>query len=202
MLRANEKADSAVPPAATPSPSRTATDVSPSRDEADELGTAPDESGYALSIAGVYQDNVTWNWAVQMCRPATRLAGEASVRSAWYHVNGLSDPATLLDAVRATLRADVIVISVHAAEELPLELCVWIDAWLSRRPARAGALAALIGVAEQPASQSARTQEYLQAVARKGQLDFVPQERELPAEDAAWLSCSHQKAQNRNTTPE
>jgi hypothetical protein len=145
----------------------------------------PDESDYALNIAGVYQDRVTRDWALHMCRPAARLAGEARMQHAWYEVDHLKEPGFLLEAVHAALRADVIVVSVHAADELPLDLYVWIDASLPRRLSRVGALAAMIGVAGQPGSQAVRTQEYLKAVARRGQLDFVPQERKLPAEPSA-----------------
>jgi len=79
-----------------------------------------------------------------------------------------------MDAVRAALVADLIVVSVHAADELPLGLYVWIDAWLPRRTSREGALTALIGADEPQDPQSSRTREYLQAVARKAQLDFIP----------------------------
>ena len=141
----------------------------------------PDDSGYALNIAGVYQDRVTQQWALHLCRPATRLAGEERIHDVWYEVHRLSEPGILLDAVRAALRADVIVVSVHAAAELPLDLYVWIDAWLPRRLSRVGALAALIGVARQPDPHAIHTHEYLQGVARKAELDFLPQERRLPA---------------------
>ena len=79
-----------------------------------------------------------------------------------------------MDAVRAALVADLIVVLVHAADELPLGFYVWIDAWLPRRTSREGALTALIGADEPQDPQSSRTREYLQAVARKAQLDFVP----------------------------
>lgn len=138
------------------------------------------ESGCVLILAGVYQDSVTRGWALETCRRATQVAGEERVQNTWYNAGSLSDPGILLDAVRAALVADVIVVSVYAAEELPLDLYVWIDAWLPRRRSRAGALAALIGVAEPLNAQSVRTHEYLQAVARKGQLDFIPQERKRP----------------------
>jgi len=147
---------------------------------ADEAALAPDESGYTLNIAGVYQDTVTRNWAMQTCRHATRLAGEERVRNKWYNANSFSDHGILQHAVHAALVADVILVSVYAAEELPLDLYVWFQAWLPRRPSRAGALTALIGVAEPPDSQYVRTLEYLQAVARKAQLDFVPQQRKRP----------------------
>ena len=142
---------------------------------------APDVSGYTLNIAGVYQDSVTRDWAMQSCRQATQLAGGERVQNTWYNTNSLSDPGILLNAVRAAVAADVIVISVYAADELPLDLYVWIDAWLPRRLSRRGALAALVGVAQPLDSPSVRTLEYLQALARKAQLDFIPQQRERPA---------------------
>ena len=94
----------------------------------------------------------------------------------------MGEPEILLAAVRAALQADVIVVSVHAADELPLDLYVWIDVWLPRRSARMGALVALIGVPGKPASQAVRTQEYLQAVARRAELDFMTHERLVPDE--------------------
>jgi hypothetical protein len=146
-----------------------------------EVAVAPDEAAYSLNIAGVYQDSVTRDWAMQSCRRATQLVGEESLQNAWYDANSLSDPGIFLDAVRAALVADVIVVSVYAADELPLDVYVWIQAWLPRRRSRAGALTALIGVAEPPDSQFVRTVEYLQAVASRAQLDFIPQERKRPA---------------------
>jgi hypothetical protein len=149
--------------------------------EAFEVAVAPNESEYTLSIAGVYQDSVTRDWAMQSCRQATRLAGAERVQNTWHNTNSLSDPGILLNAVRAALVADVIVISVYAADEMPLDLRVWIEAWLPRRLSRRGALAALVGVSDPLDSPSVRALEYLQAVARKAQLDFIPQQRERPA---------------------
>lgn len=149
--------------------------------EAFEVAVAPDELEYTLNIAGIYQDSVTRDWAMQSCRQATQLAGGERVQNTWYNTNSLSDPGILLNAVRAAVAADVIVISVYAADELPLDLYVWIEAWLPRRLSRRGALAALVGVAQPLDSPSVRTLEYLQALARKAQLDFIPQQRERPA---------------------
>ena len=150
-----------------------------------EVAMAQDEAAYTLNIAGVYQDSVTRDWAMQSCRRATQLVGEESVQNAWYDANSLSDPGIFLDAVRAALVADVIVVSVYAADELPLDLYVWVQAWLPRRRSRVGALTAVIGVAEPPDSQFVRTLKYLQAVASKAELDFIPQERKRPAAPAA-----------------
>ena len=140
----------------------------------DQVTVAPAESEYALNIVGVYQDPLTQSWGVPMCRLATQLAGNEHVRNTWYDAHSLDDIQILTEAVRAALVADLIVVSVHAADELPLGLYVWIDAWLPRRASREGALTALIGADEPQDPRSSRTREYLQAVARKAQLDFIP----------------------------
>jgi hypothetical protein len=150
-----------------------------------EAAPAPDASGYALNIAGVYQDCVTQDWATQTCDLATQMARVARVQEIWFNLNSLGDPEILAEAVEAALKADVIVVSVYAAGELPPELCAWFAGWLPRRPARGGALTALVGVAEPPDAHAARTFEHLQAVARKGELDFIPQERKRPASASA-----------------
>jgi len=159
-----------------------------------------DNSGYEFSIAVVYQDTLTRSWAMQMCRPVTQRAGEEHVQKTWYDVNSLSDPGILPQAVRAALAADAIVVSIYAADELPLELYAWIDVWLPRRRSRAGALAALIGVAEPLDSQSVRTREYLQAVARKGELEFISQKRKRPV--AAPVSSTWLIAERASSAPQ
>src|SRR5665213_2735462 len=95
-----------------------------------EPAISTNESEYVLNIGGVYQDAVTRDWAVQTCFRAAQLAGEERMQHTWHDVNALSDPANLLNAVRAALVADVIAVSVHPAKELPVDLYVWVDAWM------------------------------------------------------------------------
>jgi hypothetical protein len=142
---------------------------------------SPEASGISLNIAGVYQDSLTRDWALQTCRMATQLAEGGRFQNNWYDAHSLSDHGILSDAVHAALEADVIVVSVYAADELPLNLYVWFQAWMPRRASRVGALAALIGIAEPPDVRYVRTVEYLQAVARRAQLDFIPQQRKRPS---------------------
>jgi hypothetical protein len=146
----------------------------------------PDESVYSLNIVGIYQDAVSRNWGRQVCQRATQLAGEERVQNMWYNANSLSDTGILLHAVHATLVADVIVVSIYAVDELPLALYVWFDAWRQHRLSRAGALVALVGVAESLDSQSVRTLKYLQTVARKAKLEFIP--REFKRQDTSCVS--------------
>jgi hypothetical protein len=74
----------------------------------------------------------------------------------------------------------VLLISIRETGALPLFLHLWIDAWARRRAGRKGALVALIGMPAQPDIQSDQAYRYLEGVARRAGLDFLPQERKLP----------------------
>ena len=134
---------------------------------------------YSLNVAFVYQDERTLKWAAQVCDQVTQLAGKEAVRSTWWEIDRLGDPEMLADAVLTTRQADVIVVSVYDAKELPADFYVWIDAWLPYRRRPSGALVALIGLFEQPGVQPNHAKDYLSAVARQGRLDFLLRERTL-----------------------
>jgi hypothetical protein len=132
-------------------------------------------SKHPWNITGVYQDSVTQEWALQFAGGAMRAAQRERVQNSWFHAQGLGDQSILLDAASAAAAADVIVVSVYAAHELPHPLRIWFQAWLSRRLPRAGALAALIG-SEEALDAKVHTLDYLQSVARMAHLDFIPRE--------------------------
>ena len=161
----------------------------------EELATASAEPGYALKVAVVYEDYLTREWAGHLCDWVTRFVGQECVRYTWWRIEKLTQPAILPKAVTAATQADVILVSVNTQKELPLDLCVWIDIWLPRRQQQPGALVALIG-RERGASTS-DLQAYLEAVARRGGLDFLTREHEplqLPApfqeESALQQACN------------
>ncbi len=58
---------------------------------------------------------------MQLCHPIEEKFGGEHVQNTWHDVNSLSDPEMLLEAVSAALAADVIVVSVYAADKLPPE---------------------------------------------------------------------------------
>ena len=143
------------------------------------------EAETSLNIAVVYQDTQTHEWAMQKCRKATQLVGQEYVHSTWWQLDFLSHPRMMLDAVKDAVSADILIVSVYEAEEVPPALSDWVEALLSRRPPIEGALVALLGVPEQRGSESPAIGEYLRAVAIKGQMEFLPQEFKVPAESPA-----------------
>jgi len=151
----------------------------------DRPATATDQTEPALNVTVVYQDPLTHQWATELWARVEPLIGrEGTCRKSW-SISHLAEPLAFAGAVQAAAEADVLMISVRAAGDLPLILRVWIDAWLPRRARRAGALVALIGLPAQPDAQSDRTHQYLEAVARQAGLDFLPRERKLPEEPLA-----------------
>jgi hypothetical protein len=160
--------------------------TSPSKDQGlstlDRRASVAVQAEPLLNITSVYQDPLTHEWCTELWERVEPLIGRGGTcRKAW-SIGRLAEPFAFEDAVEAAAEADVLVISVRAAGDLPLMLRVWIDAWLPRRAGRSGALVALIGLSSRPDAPSSRAHQYFQTVARQGGLDFLPRERKLPDE--------------------
>ncbi len=134
-----------------------------------------DESRYLLSVVLVFEDLATRGWAAQAFERVQR-ASQMQIQSTEWRIRRLLDEQEFPEAVGAAARADVLAVALRAVEEPPIPLCVWIDAWLPRRLQRPGALLAWIGRLERPGAGPSSAQQYLQAVARRAGLDFLPRE--------------------------
>ena len=167
----------------------------------DKVETALPQPANVLNVAVVYQDAPTRKWAAQVCDLVSRLIGKEAMHSTWWAISHLNDPEMLADSVRTAMEADVIVVSIYDAKELPANLRSWIEAWLPRRRLPTGSLMALIGLAEQPGAQDYRVQDHLRAIARKGHLDFLLRERVLPAASHGFLYVETTGEQANTTTP-
>lgn len=135
-----------------------------------------------LEVTVVYEDSASRRWACQFCDRVVELVGRDAVRSAWWKLGDLGEPAVLAGAVSTALRADVIIVTVRAAEGLPLPFYVWVDSWLPHHAPGTAALVALIAMPDNPGSQLDRASQYLRTVARQGRMDFHIEERKLSAE--------------------
>jgi hypothetical protein len=139
------------------------------------------ETDCGLNVAVVYQDEPTRQWAREVCERVGKLLGNDAVRSTWWKMSGLTEPAVLAGAVSVAIRADVVIIAIHASEGLPLPFYVWTEAWLPHRAGAGVALVALITIPERPSLQMDRAREYLRTAARQGRFDFLLEERKLGA---------------------
>lgn len=137
---------------------------------------------YDLTIAGVYQDAATREWATQVASHAIQLVGQRSAHSTWWKIGELGEPRFVMDAVQAAVTADLLIVAVRAADKMPFDLYEWIESWLPHRFQSAGALIALIGAPEQPGIDASHLRRYLQEVAWRADLEFLSQVKTLPLE--------------------
>lgn len=152
---------------------------------ADAAASTPSKTEQALKVVVIYQDPLTRRWAADLWERVVKLIDVGGICNQSWNLGDLSCAFVFADAVRAAAEADVLVISVRDAGDLPLLLRAWIGGWMPRRAGRAGALVALIGVPTGPDPLSGRAWEYLGAVARQASLDFLPRERRLAEKSLA-----------------
>jgi hypothetical protein len=157
------------------------------------MHTGPAFGDRALKVVVVYQDAATCKWARQACNRVQKLVGSENVRCTWWKMGDLAAPGVLAGAVSTAMRADVIVVALHAALPLPLSLCVWAEAWLPHRLPEAGSLLALIDIPASPDVHADHTHDYLRSIARQAHLDFLVEERRLKGRSAA-KQCRAQSA--------
>ena len=133
----------------------------------------------------VYQDALTQQWATELWERVGHLVETERIDCQSWSISHLIELRAFAGAVQAAAAAEVVVVAVRSAGDLPLMLRAWIDAWMAERAGRAGALVAVIGLPAQPDAQSNRAYQHLEVVARQAGLDFLPQERKLPEETLA-----------------
>jgi len=139
-----------------------------------------------LELVMMYEDAQSQMWTRQLSESLARALGKDAVHATGWKIGDLGTPGALAEAVVATTRADVVVIALNAAEELPLEAYIWVDAWLPRRPQIKGILVGLVAVPEESGALGwQRTENYLNAVARKADLEYLIQRCEQRQESPA-----------------
>ena len=89
----------------------------------------------------------------------------------------------LAAASSTAMRADVIVISVHAAEGLPLPFYTWTNAWASHRLELNGVLVGLLGAPGVKNQRSGRVGDFLRLLAKQARLHLLLDQRSCSVEN-------------------
>jgi hypothetical protein len=155
----------------------------------------PEENELALNLVVLYEDRLTWQWATELWGRVAELVGSGGIRRSVWRIGDLVPHEVFADAVREAAKAHVLVISLRDAGVLPSRFCEWVEAWVPHRVASGGAMVALIGVQPRPDAASGQAYGYLESVARRAGLDYLPHERKLP-------DYSLEHANQENMVPE
>lgn len=161
-------------------------DIVPESAAADcQRPVAPDQPP-GLNVMAVYQDISSRKRVMELCSRVTRSIGRQSFCLRLWSFRELNEPAILPEAISGATEADVLIVSLRAAEKLHPPFCAWVDGWLSHRRRPDGALIAIIDVSEGSGVAAEHVRSYLCGVAWEARLEFLPREYATSSTDISF----------------
>ncbi len=119
----------------------------------------------------VYETAPAREHAMEFCR---QLTGEQTLDIHWCSFDLLHDSASAIRAANKAGLADLILFSMTFNGDLPREVKLWIERWLSKRREREGALVGLILDRPPNVSTTASLKEiYLRHTAKRAGMDYL-----------------------------
>jgi hypothetical protein len=132
-----------------------------------------------FAVSAVCEDSSTRARVNEFCQSLSRyLEPNCKITKELWLLSELRTPQLRSIAAAETAQADLVVISIHHAENLPEGVKSWIDLWLGQRRNQAGVLLALFDPLHLGSSSS--MQAHLGAVAKKGNMEFLVRSEEAP----------------------
>ena len=133
------------------------------------------------AIVVLYEDTSSRDAAIALCDSlAQTFDSELDFEITWCRFKYFSDPAVASEAAEAAMRADLILVSVQRAQDLPLEVKAWFEQWLVKREATDGALVLLQASADMRSSTTSQC-AYLYLLAKRANLDYLALSNTGPA---------------------
>jgi hypothetical protein len=125
------------------------------------------------AIVVLYEDNSSRDAAIRLCKTLEKIFDtELDFEITWCRFKYFSDPAVASEAAEIAAQADLIIISIQRAQELPLEVKAWFERWLPDRESTEGAIVLLENAEELPASANSQS-SYLYLLAQRANLDYL-----------------------------
>lgn len=132
------------------------------------------KQGRFLAVV-VYEDEATFLRAESICSGLIKEFHDAEFDCLWVAFQGLENGELAKDAAVNAAKADLVIFSAHAGRELPDSVKQWIESWLPNKNLEETALAALVGLPTDDQRGITPIHVYLQDVAERGHMDFLPQ---------------------------
>ncbi len=132
-----------------------------------------------LGLLVAFEDSITGTRVKEFCQGLSRDLGEHCriTEHVWLFSTLRLRELREIAAEEASA-SDLVIVSVHQAEQLPEEVKNWIDLWLQHKGNHSAVLLALLDPADEDAPNS--TQAYLQDVARRAGMVFLTESPEGP----------------------
>jgi len=133
-----------------------------------------------LSVSAACEDSATAERVDEFCRGLARDLGRCEVTEEKWRLSELRLPQLRSIAADEAAQASLVIVSVHHAESLPVEMKGWIELWLRSKHPHPIALLALFDPAYQGNSNAIAA--YLNDIARRANMEFVSKSEETPDE--------------------
>lgn len=159
--------------------------ITPSGESRDTAAPEPHwEPKYPFDLVLAYEDVATRNAAMQLHRQLARqLQTDFDLQAAWWKLAHLAGPDLREQATDDVTQADMVILSVHAAPDLPELAASWIEEWAVRPDHHKCALVALLLDAENRQDETRPLLARLRQVARQARMDFFTH---IGAEDSTY----------------
>ena len=146
----------------------------------------PPGQSLVLNAVVVHQDAPCREPAIELCSRVSRSVGPQSFYFRLWSFRDLSETEVFQEAVLAAETAEVLIVSVRAAEKLHPRLCGWLDSWVPCRHRLEGTLIALVDVTGRHGAALEFVQTQLREVARKARLEFLLREYSVATADGSF----------------
>jgi hypothetical protein len=154
------------------------------------IGASDFELNPSFSVVIAYEDFETGKQAKKTCDGLeANLGRHCNFNAQMWKFEVLSIPKLRELAAKDAAMADIIIISCHAREDLPVEVKAWTELWLSEK-SNPIALVALFSGAPEEADQAHFIRSYLDGVAKRGQMEFFSQPGDRPGDRNLFSTSS------------
>jgi len=146
------------------------------QDQPRSLSSAEGALSEPITISIIYGDAKSRREAAKLCkRLAHNLKADFHFHLKWWQFDSLQDSKAAKAATFATTRADLVIVSTRAGQGLPRKVKAWMEASLSRRKSRDGALVALIRMAKDLRKSVTPVLNMLCGMAKHAKMDYLPE---------------------------
>ena len=131
------------------------------------------EPKYPFDLVVAYEDTATRDQAMQLYdHLAQSLLDDYDFQCSWWRFDHFRAGDLRSQASDAAAEANMIILCLRSGDQIPAQVCSWIEQWLPRKDDRKSALVSLIADVDHPHRDRCPANLYLQNVARLAKMDF------------------------------